>query len=407
MFNIILNEFQDKKIAKVAYYTLSSLFRRRQPSKRFIMNDGCKLEQVYKLSNIETFFGYYDKSPLSLDKRYILLHVTKYRTWLNPSRSSHICLVLFDIHANKVVKNWNILAYNWQQGCKPQWLSEHEFIFNNYDSNNHQYYSSIVDVRDLSEKRICFPHYDSCFKYSLSLNFYRLSKFRPDYGYRNIKNLQLDNVKDGIFVTDLSTKNTELLISIQQLIAYNHKSSMDFSVHKVNHIMISPSFNKFMFMHRWIHGKRKEDRLYVYDFITRKLSLVADTGMVSHCYWLNDNTIIGYMKGNDCQNGYYRIDLQFNRFERLPEVIQNFGDGHPSILGTKMIFDTYPDKNRLKHLYLFDLATIQVKELASFYEPLCYENQCRCDLHPRFISNNLVSIDSTHNGSRQLYLLNI
>lgn len=404
MFRTIINELQDKKIAKVIYYAILSYIRHSNSKVRIELESECEIESIdYKFH--ETFWGYYDKSPISSNGKYMLFHGTDYKTRFNPSSKNSIELLLMDYKEKTIIKKWIIFAYNWQQGCKPQWIDGSKFIFNNYNDKEKRYYSLMVDADTLEETIIDFPHYDSCSEYFLSLNFYRLSKFRPDYGYRNIDKMKLDNINDGIYLYDYKQKKQNLLISIDSLINNFNKRTMDLSLHKVNHIMISPSKDKFMFMHRWIHGNIKEDRLYIYEIQSKKLSLVVDTGMVSHCFWYNDNIIIGYMRGNDGRDGYYKLDILTSKLERMPETIQRFGDGHPFILNGKMLFDTYPDESRMKHLYIYDIENDFLKKIISAYEPLGYENQCRCDLHPRFINSELISIDSTHIGHRHLYLI--
>lgn len=57
------------------------------------------------------------------------------------------------------------------------------------------------------------------------------------------------------------------------------------------------------------------------------------------------------------------------------DIIDKFRDGHPNISGNKVIFDTYPDKSRMKSLYLYNYDAKKI-----FF-------------------------DSVHTGKRQLYML--
>lgn len=402
MRNIVTNELEDKKIIKDIIRYAQSLYKRwgkEQPCSI----DGSRLK-VFDFDGAETFFGYYDRSPFNELRQYLLFHRSKLSTRLNPRTNKPIELVLWDYNRNREIKSWELWAYNWQQGAKPQWIDGERFIFNNFDPIAQKYYSVLVDIKNQSEKKYSCPSYEACKDFYLTLNFSRLAKLRPDYGYRNVSNVHLDDVTDGVFSVSFADNIVKMLVSLEQLKQTNPKPSMEKAKHKVNHIVLSPDRKKFMFMHRWINRKGKQDRLYVYDLEAHSFHCVADYGMVSHCYWYGED-IIGYMNGADNKPGYYRIFGE--RIERLHDKIQGFGDGHPTILEDEMVFDTYPDSRRLKHLYHYNLKSDSLYEIGRFKESLGYENQCRCDLHPRLITPHLVSVDSTHTGKRCLCLIEI
>ena len=86
----------------------------------------------------------------------------------------------------------------------------------------------------------------------------------------------------------------------------------------------------------------------------------------------------------------------------------NMGDGHPSVFKNQMIYDTYPDRSGMKHLYLFDFEKKKQIELGSFYEPLKFYQESRCDLHPRFSKDGTrVFFYSVHTGKRKLYYIQL
>lgn len=403
MFKFLKDELSDKKWPKVIVRSVQDFIRKKHKEPKVILPSGGNLS-VIEYQKMETFFGYYDRSPLSSDNTYLLFYATSHTTRLNPNPKKPIELVLYDMINKKEVRHWEIWSYNWQQGSKVQWLTEKTFIFNNYNREE-GFHSIIYDIETKQEEHFCMPHYESCQDFFLTLNFSRLSKYRPDYGYRNLDNFTLDDSNDGVYRFDYGTKKGQLIISIEDLKQNQPKESMIGANHKVNHIMLSPDRKRMMFMHRWLHGQNKEDRLYVYDFSSKNLNLVSDYSMVSHCYWYGNEEIVGYMNGPECKPGYYIINLTSGNITRMHENIQKFGDGHPSIFGNRMVFDTYPDQKRQKHLFLYDLKSHELKELASMRESLGYECQCRCDCHPRFIGDNMLLFDSTHTGKRHLCIL--
>ena len=64
--------------------------------------------------------------------------------------------------------------------------------------------------------------------------------------------------------------------------------------HKVNHIMINPSGERFMVLHRWIYGSRKYARLITANIDGSDMYNLNDDNMTSHCWWKNDSEIIAF-----------------------------------------------------------------------------------------------------------------
>jgi len=136
------------------------------------------------------------------------------------------------------------------------------------------------------------------------------------------------------------------------------------------------------------------------------LMMISDSGMISHYCWVENDGLIAYMSHNGI-NGYYLINLKDNPNIENIEIpgLRSFGDGHPTYIGDgKFITDTYPNKRRVKHLLLVDLKLKNVKTLAELYEPLVFDGETRCDLHPKWDRvHKMVYVDSVHEGIRALY----
>jgi len=88
-------------------------------------------------------------------------------------------------------------------------------------------------------------------------------------------------------------------------------------------------------------------------------------------------------------------------------------NGHNThVPGTRdqwVLNDTYPDRQRLQHPYLFHIPTQRRVPLGHFRSPPEYQGEWRCDTHPCASGDGTkVVIDSTHGGNgRQLYLIDI
>jgi len=364
-------------------------------------------------SSQETFFGYYDKSPENIEGRYIIFQRTSLSTLKKPNSKYEIEIILKGNHTGTESVVGKSHAYNWQQGTKLQWISKNEFIYNFFDKKSNTYKSKVIDAVIQKEKQIInYPIYD-CFKdeYALSLNFIRLNQLRPDYGYRNIdKEINYENnLDDGIFKINLKINTSKMILSIQDVINFSPVKTMTGAKHKLNHIMISPNGDEFIFMHRWlISGGKRFDRLFVCDQKGQNLKLISDEGMVSHCCWNGNNEIIGFLRQKSHGDSFYRINIRNNMIDLLSEKLLNYNDGHPSVFKNHMIFDSYPNRSRLKHLYIYNIVTNEVREIGEFYESLKYFNETRCDLHPKWnCDGKKIFIDSVHEGKRKLYKINI
>ena len=132
--------------------------------------------------------------------------------------------------------------------------------------------------------------------------------------------------------------------------------------------------------------------------IEKKLTL-------SHFCWRNDTqllfTVVEYKKS------YYSLyDLKSAKFIK---TIKNLKlDGHPTFTKSKNIFisDTYPDSSNFQKIFKYDMNINETTLLGNFYKKYRFQDDFRCDLHPRLSKNfEFVTIDSTHQGNRGIYIL--
>ena len=81
------------------------------------------------------FFGYYDKCPWSKDGRFLLALETDFLERL-PNGKDKADIGIIDLEGNRVFsKIAETRAWNWQQGCRLQWLGPDfntRVIFNDF-----------------------------------------------------------------------------------------------------------------------------------------------------------------------------------------------------------------------------------------------------------------------------------
>jgi hypothetical protein len=366
--------------------------------------------KIIKISNDKSdnsFFGYYDRSPMSNDGRKVLFHSTSFNTKNNPNKCVEIDIMIFDIDKQETQYISSTKAFNWQQGAKLQWLNDNEIIFNDYSESDDKYISKIYNLADNKFRKIDLPIYDVFEDYALTLNFERLAKLRPDYGYFSKKTLDVnfDLKNEGIIYINLTNNTSSLILSIEDIIKSHYQKNMDDASHLVNHIMISPDGQKFMFLHRWFNGGVRSDALMICDKDGTNLRCISDNEMVSHCFWKSSKEIIGYLRGDNKEDKYYVINVDTNQTSTL-DSLNGYGDGHPNINDDLMITDTYPNKSRMKELLTYNFDTKQLKSIGEFYEPFSFYGETRCDLHPRISKDKkYFFIDSVHDGKRNLYMI--
>ncbi|OBU12064.1 hypothetical protein AYY19_08465 [Photobacterium aquimaris] len=306
-----------------------------------------------------------------------------------------------------------VRAFNWQQGCRTHWLTKDKFIFNDYDFERNEYCSFVYSLKKgCVEDKIKVPVQDSFSdKYIISICYKKLASLRPDYGYFRHKNENENENENeiGIWKYSFSSKSLELIITIKELLAFEFDLNDKHCKHKVNHVMISPNGEYFIFMHRYYNQSGKRfDRLILADNSGKLLKVIADFGMVSHCFWYDSNTIIGYLRSSEGKDSYWLINIKTAKFSLFKPWEDTNGDGHPSVYNDFILTDTYPDKSRMQTLYLTNKKSNLDISLGEFFHGFKFSNETRCDLHPRFsLCGNFVFFDSVYTGKRQLHYLDI
>jgi len=397
-----------KRFAKHCYSKLVYV----RAKKNFKYNTTNELT-AYTKGRRSSFFGYYDKTPQSVSG-HVLVQTTSQSTRERPSRYQEVELNVFSNKMSAIL-GVPVKSYNWQQGCRAHWLTSDLFIFNDFDDLNSNYISRIYSVKYGKEvKSFPYPVQDSFEnKFFISLNYQRLMCLRPDYGYRNLPPLSSNEIadldSDGLWKVDIESGHSELFITISDACDVKQIDSVEKAIHKFNHVLVSPSGDDFIFMHRFLIGERRFDRLLLADSTTGKLTLLSDYGMVSHCCWVDSNTILGYLRGPGGKDGYWFVDVKTGAFKPcLQEKLSKYGDGHPHVCGDWFVTDTYPDRARMQHLLLCNWKTGEVKELGEFFHGFEFQGESRCDLHPRFSPDGrAVYFDSVFSGQRQLYRMEL
>lgn len=391
-----------KRIYQFTMYSFSSKIKSEGDIRRLTPND-----------EYEYFFGYYDKTPWDADEEKLLcLRVLE--TTSSPAPKNTADIILIDYKTGEIEKIAETNTWNVQQGAMLQWLGpdyKEKIIYNDFREN--QFISIIQDITTGNQKILNEPVYSvaSDGTFGLTLDFARLHRLRPGYGYGNkTDKTSGENIPNRVAIHKINFKDNTVseVLTYKDFYNFEQRSEMVGAEHKVNHIMINPSGNRFMVLHRWIKDSKKYTRLITCNVDGTELFNLSDDNMVSHCYWKNDNEIIAFARKKEYGSSYFLLKDKSGDFQQLwPDITM---DGHPnySSESDQIVIDTYPDRTRMQKLYVLSLKEKKYKPKARVFAPFKYDNDYRCDLHPRWNRRgDKISFDATFEGKRALYELNL
>lgn len=362
----------------------------------------------------QTFFGYYDVIPFSKDDN-LLLAMAAPLVNQPPTQNDEIHVGYFDLNNKEFHPIDKTSTWCWQMGCRLQWFPE--------DENRLIIYNKIVDgaygsvVQDIKSKKIVIefkrPVYaiDRAGQWALSLNFSRLHRLRPGYGYLNFQDDtkgDLAPIDDGLWLMDLKTRTSNMLISLEKLARTDPVPTMEGAEHYVNHLAFNPSGTRFMFFHLWTKKDLRWNRLITMDRQGGELYVLENEGNTSHYTWKSDDellTTVVYPDGVICYNFY----KDKTRIKQVIGQESMHKDGHPSYAPGRetILTDTYPDKYGEQSLLLYR-PTGEYVELSKFFSPISFRGEVRCDLHPRWNrTGTSACVDAPPDGCRALYVVKI
>lgn len=398
-----------KRTVKRAYQRLNVIV-----SKEKLRSEG-ELVKISPNDGYEYFYGYYDKSPWDATDRYIIcLRVCQTYQSVAPKEAGMVCL-LDTMNHYSVIEIGTTHSWNVQQGCMAQWLGpdfESRIIYN--DFRDGKYCSVIYHVQKMAEEKVLpLPVYDVSRDgtFALSLDFSRLHRMRPGYGYSNLP----DRTKEEpcpeqccIWKMDIPSGKVTELLKYTDFATFDPDETMNGAEHKVNHLMISPNGKRFMALHRWFQKGKKHTRLVTVNTDGTEMYNLSDDVFVSHCFWKNDKEILSFLRKKETGDHYYLMADRTQEYRLYWSELNT--DGHCSYSpdGKFVITDTYPNRKRIASVYLCTSieGVNQSRRIARVFSPFKYDNDCRCDLHPRWNrSGNKICIDSVHEGKRGLYVI--
>lgn len=141
----------------------------------------------------------------------------------------------------------------------------------------------------------------------------------------------------------------------------------------------------------------------------KDLHVLDPHGKTSHFIWRDPKTVLAWAWHPSHGEKFYLFHDRTDRVEVIAPDLMPV-NGHCTYLpGNRWILnDTYPDRERLQHVYLYDTVNNKRVPLGDFLSPKEYTGEWRCDTHPRFSPDGRKAvIDSAHLGGRQMHLIDL
>ncbi|MDC3278801.1 hypothetical protein OAU68_00720 [Litorivicinus sp.] len=297
-------------------------------------------------------------------------------------------------------------ALNWQLASRAQWLFDSSIIFNDIEAGVH-----CSKVLDLDSGSVIKTFSRSIWAVSrdktigASLNFSRISRKRPGYGYRgesvdgSDEVLKLFSLSDGEIMYSISLRSMLERLGCQELLdkdAY------------LNHVAWSYSATKFLTIFHIEETAFSPRMIYpvVIDFAKDTIDLIHSTGFFSHHVWLSGDRLLAYIEldGTRC----YALWHESSGWQMVADSMP-LHDGHPSpVPGTdNVVVDGYPNRLGRMPLYLGSIdGRSAPKRIAMITSRGSYSGALRCDLHPRVsVGEKLVICDVPATQGRKILIV--
>ncbi len=363
-----------------------------------------KINTLYKVDGYHTFFGYNDRSPLSSLGNLVLAHKTIDSSWSQNSPQSEIDIGYFKysegqrfFHISKS-KAWSL-----QQGSMLQFLpkSTDKVIFNDFSEMLYCARVCTVDGKNIRNLPFAFYSISSDLSLITSIDFERLSFFRPGYGYQcnNYNNLSLNDpvAYKVINYSDLSIYREVLyeeLIDSSQISAHCY----------INHLVFSPLNDYLAFFLIYEKMSKRKIIMFVHDLNNDTFLKVQTKGIPSHFCWKNSKEFVVTVRNDNLEWStiLYSISDSGDIVDKGVFLGLNF-DSHPvfSKSGELIIERAHLNFLGKTRLYVYDAQSKKSKSLFSLRIPSKFRGPLRSDLHHRLvIDESKLHLDIVMDGFR-------
>ena len=356
------------------------------------------------------FFGYYDMRATDGHGRH-LAHRVPFMDRL-PTADDEAELGILE--EGRFTPFATTTAWNFQQGAMLQW---HPTRANTvyYNSCENGRFTTVTHDLSTGEKRYtdrATACISPCGKWGLAVNFGRIYAFRPGYGYAGFTDEWADvaaPAQDGVYLTDMETGTSRLLIDYEKLAPLVGFLPTDKLL--VNHITFNPASDRFLaLVRRFDNGDKSRPwwacSATVICDLNGNAHLACPPNYFSHYYWVSDTEFIAHCTVEAGKKSLYRIHTDSGEWQEYA-MPDGYRDIHCILSpdGKYIIGDGYPIEG-YRYLVAYSMETGETRTLYGAYSVPPPVVDIRCDLHARFIDGGKsISFDTTHENRRQIAVI--
>ncbi len=370
------------------------------------------------------FFGYYDRCPWNASQSlHLALKVPQCERIPTRGERAEIGFLRQDGASFERVASTRCWCH--QQGSMTLWLThlQDAFIFNDYDEKENRLIARVFQIAKGEVGRYELPIYSISpdGRWGVSLNFGR----NPRRGYSYADALlpdarHPDMDGDGVFLVDLHSGASRLLVSYRELFAAHPVPyDVDDMFVWMDHAIFNCDSSRLLFLFRHCYNSLACDKWRTHMFTVgvdgkELLCPLPDfywKGMISHQIWgrtPREVLIDANWRGHGTEYVIFDERTLPLRAERVSKGLGPMGHLLFSPDGEWMLADTYPDSSGFQRLALVRCATGEVREIGRFghFQTAGTSVDVRCDLHPRWSRDgSLITVDSIHIGARAVFML--
>ncbi len=356
------------------------------------------------------FFGYYGINPWDAAGRMHLCLETNF-DGRRPGNGDTALVGAVDAVEGGFTAYAETRAFNFQQGAMLNRLDDKRIIHNTVDGDEIR--AVIRDIGTgaarLCERPVAALSPDR--SYFMGLDYKRNFLLREVVGYDigqkgPVTRSPADN---GLFFTETENGESRLVLSIAELLdRFGHPD--DYVGAWFDHVVINPSGRRLFFMCRL---RKATGGWYSSLWTVRpdgsELRQKIDfKPWISHFDWMDDRTIL-VSTDELGKPSFLLIDDETNAREPFFQGVMP-RDGHACFSPDRrfLLSDSVPGPDNTQELFIIDIAARVKRSLGFFPHDQKYRGDIRCDLHPRWRSDQtLVTFDSVYQGERQIYAVDV